>query len=59
MKVAGGSAHATDVGSTRVSVGEYVGGKSFCGLDKWKDAKEPHRRLKGPWVDCKYFLKKG
>ena len=58
MKVAGGPANAADVGSTRVPVGEYAGGGSFCEVEKWKEVKELHRRLKGPWVGCTYSLKK-
>ena len=59
MKVAGGPVNAIDVGSTGVTVGEYVGGGSFCEVDKWNEAKERHRRLKGPWVGYTYFLNKG
>ena len=59
MKVAGGPVNAAVVGSTRVAVGEYIGGGSFCEVDKLKEVKEPHTRLKGPWIGCIYFLKKG
>ena len=59
MKVAGGPLNALDVGSTRVTVGEYIGGWSFYKVDNWKEVKEPHRTMKGPWVGCIFFLKKG
>ena len=47
MKVAGGPVNAAAVGSTGVTVGEYIGRGSFCEVDKWKEVKEIHRRLKG------------
>ena len=59
MKVAGRPVNAADVGSTRVTVGKYIGGGSFCEVDDWKDVKKPHRRMKRLWVGCTYFLKKG
>ena len=57
MKVAGGPRNATSVGSVRVTVGKYADEQTFCKVDQWKVAMEPHQKMERPWTDTTFFLK--
>ena len=57
MKVVGGPRNATSVGSVRVTVGKYADEQTFCKVDRWKVAVEPHQRMEQPWTVTTFFLK--
>ena len=57
MKVAGGPRNATSVGSMRVTIGKYADNQTFCMVDKWKVAAEPHQQMEQPWTGTTFFLK--
>ena len=57
MKVAGGPHNAASVGSVRVTVGKYADEQTFCKVDQWKVAMEPHQKMERPWTGTTFFLK--
>ena len=48
MKVATCQVNAAAVGDLHVTVGEFLGGGSFCKVEAWKTMQEPHGRLPKP-----------
>ena len=56
MKVAKGPVNALAVGDLRVTVGEFVGGGSFCKVEEWKTMREPHEQMPKPWRGATYFV---
>ena len=57
MKVAGGPYNAASVGSVRVTVGKYADEQTFCKVDQWKVAMEPHQKMERPRTGTIFFLK--
>ena len=56
MKVAKGPVNALAVGDLGVTVGEFVGGGSFCKVEEWKTMREPHEQMPKPWRGATYFV---